>query len=83
MSLKVKLQQDDDNFVLWLDGDVDYVLTAGQGLTACVPAKFLNASEGLLRVSAEGAEFLHAWLYAVEITHRATITWLPVIAATV
>jgi hypothetical protein len=78
--LKVKLQQDDDDFVLWLDGDVDYYSTAMQALVAVVPPEALSASDGLLRVRGFAGDYLDAWLKAVEITHRATITWLPIVA---
>ncbi|MEN3331471.1 MAG: hypothetical protein V7641_836 [Blastocatellia bacterium] len=82
--LKVRVQQDDDDFLLMLDGDFDYVATAGAGLTAVVPAEALSANgDGLLRVRGYAGDFLNAWLVAIKYSHRAEVVWLPIAAATV
>ena len=78
--LKVRIQQDDDDFLLMLDGDFDYVVTAGAGLTAVVPQEALSASDGLLRVRGYAGDFLNAWLVAIKHSHKAQVTWLPIAA---
>ena len=76
--MKIFLQTTDEDYVLRLDGDDEYLSTALQSLIACVPREFLSLTTGL-RVRSEGSFYLDAWLKAVEATHRATtIVWLPV-----
>jgi hypothetical protein len=86
MSLKVRVFQaeESDDFLLSMDGDFDYVSTAGAGLVAVVPAEALSGNgDGLLRVRGYAGDFLEAWLVAIKHSHRAEIVWLPIAAATV
>ena len=81
MSLKVKLLQDeDDNFLLSFEGEAIYAATAIQGLLAVVPKDAISAKSGMILVRRYACDFLDAWLAAVKISHRASITWLPIAA---
>jgi hypothetical protein len=79
--LRIFVQTTDDDYVLHLEGDVENILTAGHALVEFVPTDSIitNGRDGLVRVRGEASLYLHAWLRAVEATHRATtIVWLPV-----
>jgi len=80
MMLKIRLQQDDDDFVIWLEGEVEDVAYASQSLAGIVPAEYLAARfDGLLCIRGEAGKFLQAWLYAIQHTNRfAKVVWLPI-----
>jgi hypothetical protein len=81
--LRILVQTREEDYVLGIYGDIEDMLTACAALPQCVPAEAMSADErnGLLRVRGEASIYLHAWLRAVETTHRATtIVWLPVAA---
>lgn len=78
--LKVRIQETLTDYAVMLDGDVEYILTASQGLIDCIPPDRVQAVDGLLHVDVQAAHFFEAWLEAVRHTHRAKIVWIPITA---
>jgi len=82
--LKVKILQDDDDYILFVEGEDDYVFSALCGLGTILPADALGANgDGLLRIRGSAVDYFSAWLTAVRISHHAEVVWLPIAAATV